>query len=84
MKRSKWKRPCVDPTLVNKINNKNLKNEIKTKSRSSEILPNFVGKSFNVHNGNSYTIILVTNEMIGYKFGEFSFTRKKFVFKKNK
>lgn len=84
MKRSKWKGPYVDTTLINDIKKYKLNNEIKTFSRSSEILPIFVNKIFNVHNGNNYTKILITNEMIGHKFGEFSFTRKKFTFKKNK
>ena len=84
MKRSKWKRPYVEATLISDIKTYNYNGEIKTTSRNSEILPNFVDKTFHIHNGNSYTTILVTNEMIGHKFGEFSFTRKKFTFKKNK
>lgn len=51
-------------------------------SRDFEIVPQFVGKTFKVHNGNFYVSILVTELMIGHKFGEFSFTRKNFSFKK--
>lgn len=82
MARAKWKGPCVDPTLLNKTNNFDFKSEIQTTSRNSEILPNFVDKTFKIHAGNSYTTILVNEEMIGHKFGEFAFTRKRFVFKK--
>lgn len=84
MKRSKWKRPYIGSTLIKKIRENSLNREIKTTSRKSEILPSFVDKTFNVHNGNGYTTVQVTNEMIGHKFGEFSFTRKRFTFKKNK
>ena len=51
-------------------------------SRSSEIVPAFLGLTFNVYNGKSYVEIIVIDEMIGYKFGEFSYTRSKFAFKK--
>lgn len=51
-------------------------------SRSSEIVPAFLGLTFNVYNGKNYVEIIVTDEMIGYKFGEFSYTRSKFAFKK--
>jgi ribosomal protein S19 len=51
-------------------------------SRSSEIVPAFLGLTFNVYNGKNYVEIVVTDEMIGHKFGEFSYTRSKFTFKK--
>lgn len=82
MKRSKWKRPYVGNTLIEKIKKNNNNTEIETTSRKSEILPSFVDKIFNVYRGNNYTTIHVTSEMIGHKFGEFCFTRKKFTFKK--
>jgi len=82
MARAKWKGPYVDPTLLNNVNSFDLKSEIQTTSRNSEILPNFVDKTFKIHTGNSYTTVLVSDEMIGHKFGEFAFTRKRFIFKK--
>jgi len=82
MARSKWKGLYVDPTLLNNVNNFDFKSEIQTTFRNSEILPNFVNKTFKIHTGNSYTTILVSEEMIGHKFGEFAFTRKRFIFKK--
>ena len=57
---------------------------IYTNCRSSTIIPLFIGYIFNVHTGKSYTRFLVTKEMIGYKLGEFSYTRKPFSFKKQK
>lgn len=84
MSRSKWKGPYLD-----KSNLKNLK-EIKKDcfktmiSRSSTILPKFINKTFEVHNGKKLNEIVVTEDMIGHKFGEFSPTRKRFVFKSKK
>jgi small subunit ribosomal protein S19 len=83
MSRPKWKGPFINNSILKKINSKQ-KNENFIISRNSEIIPSFSGLTFKVHNGNSYAEILVTDEMIGHKFGEFSFTRKKFVFKKKK
>jgi small subunit ribosomal protein S19 len=48
---------------------------IKTWSRRSTILPQFVGLTFGVHNGHKFVPVLVTEDMIGHKFGEFSPTR---------
>ena len=79
MTRSKWKGPYVNLILLNKSNHNNC---TKIASRSCEILPKFVGKTFDVHNGNKYMSIIITEEMVGHKFGEFTFTRKKFLFKK--
>ncbi|KAL2891388.1 37S ribosomal protein S19 [Ceratocystis lukuohia] len=45
---------------------------IKTQARSATILPNFVGLKFQVHNGKSYIDVLITEEMVGHKLGEFS------------
>lgn len=72
MARSKWK----GPYFQNKQKNILYKN--------SEIVPNFVGKTFQIYNGRSYIEILVTSDMINHKFGEFIFTRGKFSFKKKK
>ena len=66
-------------TLNNKLKKKKkkkfLKTEITTWSRSSTILSTFVGKTFLVHNGKNFTIVNITDEMVGYKLGEFAITR---------
>lgn len=77
MGRSKWKGPYTTPVLINKLNNKKI-------TRNSEIIPSFVGQSFEVYSGNLYVSVIVTEEMIGHKFGEFVFTRKRNLFKKIK
>jgi small subunit ribosomal protein S19 len=85
MSRAKWKGPFVDFQQLNnnlKTINKENKFKLINISRKSTIIPNFLGITFNVYNGNSYSEILVTEDMIGHKFGEFSFTRVKFIFKK--
>lgn len=53
-------------------------------SRDSEIIPKFLGLTFKIHNGKNFEELNVTDNMIGHKFGEFIFTRKKFSFKKKK
>ena len=75
MTRSIWKNPYYNLETINK------KHYIK---RNSEILPKFVGMTFNTHNGMKFKEILVTENMVGHKFGEFFFTRAKYVFKKKK
>jgi small subunit ribosomal protein S19 len=57
---------------------------LKTYNRNSIILPNFVGKIVQVHNGNTFIKITVIQEMIGHKLGEFVKTRKTFKFKSKK
>jgi len=81
MNRSKWKGPFTGKKQ--NINTK-LKKDIIIISRNSEILPNYLGSSFNIYNGKTYSEITVSDDMVGHKFGEFSFTRAKFVFKKKK
>ena len=56
----------------------------KTNKRNSTILPTFVGKTVQVHNGKDYTKIIIVKEMIGHKLGEFVKTRKTFKYKKKK
>lgn len=78
MARSVWKGPFIDGYLIAKVDKarqsgKNL--VIKTWSRRSTILPQFVGFTFGVHNGNKFIPVLVNEEMVGHKFGEFSPTR---------
>lgn len=78
MSRSLKKGPFIDPKLLEKI--KNLKagdrQLIKTWSRSSTIYPEMIGFRFGVHNGREHIEVLVTEEMVGHKLGEFSPTRK--------
>ncbi|PIU98502.1 30S ribosomal protein S19 [Candidatus Wolfebacteria bacterium CG03_land_8_20_14_0_80_40_12] len=78
MSRSLKKGPYVDPKLLKKI--ANLKPEdktvIKTWSRNSEISPEMVGFTFEVHNGKDFIRVRIAEEMIGHKLGEFSPTRK--------
>ena len=79
MSRAVWKGPFVDPSLIKKIDklkDRNNKNPIKTWSRKSTIIPDFVGHSFLVHNGKKFIPITVSEEMVGHKFGEFSPTRQ--------
>ncbi len=78
MGRSLKKGPFVDHHLADKIEkaraNKS-KSPIKTWSRRSMITPDFVGLTFSVHNGKLFTPVFVTENMVGHKLGEFSFTR---------
>ena len=83
MSRSKWKGPFLNTKTLQNLKDKSKKTNIAA-TRNSIIVPNFVGLSFNIHNGKIFTKLTVTNEMIGHKFGEFSPTRKKFIFKKKK
>jgi small subunit ribosomal protein S19 len=78
MGRSIKKGPFVDEHLLDKINKLNaadLKRPIKTWSRRSMITPDFVGHTFNVHNGRIFNPVFVTENMVGHRLGEFSFTR---------
>lgn len=78
MARSVWKGPFVDGYLLTKVEvqRASSKNQpIKTWSRRSTILPQFVGLTFAVHNGKNFIPVLVTDQMIGHKLGEFAPTR---------
>ena len=79
MARSLKKGPYVDPKLqkkVEKINDGGKKMVIKTWSRRSVIVPEFVGHTFAVHNGNKFIPVFVSENMVGHKLGEFSPTRQ--------
>ena len=79
MSRSIWKGPFVDPSLIKKVEKlKGLTNKtpIKTWSRKSTIIPEFVGHSFLIHNGKKFIPIKISEEMVGHKLGEFSPTRQ--------
>ena len=78
MARSVWKGPFIDAYLVkkaSKVRESGRSDVIKTWSRRSTILPNFVGLTFGVHNGKKFVPVLVSENMIGHKFGEFAPTR---------
>jgi small subunit ribosomal protein S19 len=78
MPRSVWKGPFVDGYLLKKAEkarDSGRKEVIKTWSRRSTILPQFVGLTFGVHNGRKHIPVLVSEEMIGQKFGEYAPTR---------
>ena len=79
MSRSVWKGPFVDPRLLKKV--EKLKTEtkptpIKTWSRKSTIIPEFVGISFLIYNGKKFIPIKISEEMVGHKLGEFAPTRQ--------
>jgi len=78
MARSVWKGPFVDSYLLKKaeVARASGRNDvIKIWSRRSTILPNFVGITFGVYNGQKFIPVLVTENMVGHKFGEFAPSR---------
>ena len=78
MARSVWKGPFVEGSLIKKAEKArgSVRNEvIKTWSRRSTILPQFVGLTFGVYNGHKFLPVQVNENMVGHKFGEFSPTR---------
>jgi len=76
MSRSVWKGPFVDSHLLKKVEQAEGRHQIiKTWSRRSTILPQFVGVTFGVYNGHKFIPVSVTEQMVGYKLGEFSPTR---------
>ena len=78
MTRSVWKGPFVDGYLLKKADNalsSGRKDVIKTWSRRSTILPQFVGLTFNVYNGRKFVPVSVNEDMVGMKLGEFAPTR---------
>ena len=78
MARSLKKGPFVDHHLMTKVDHQNKdgsKRPIKTWSRRSMILPDFVGHTFEVHNGRKFISVFVSENMVGHRLGEFSPTR---------
>lgn len=78
MSRSVWKGPFFDAYLLKKAEEARSSGKnrvIQTWSRRSTIIPQFVGLTFGVYNGQKFIPVLVTEEMVGHKFGEFSPTR---------
>jgi len=79
--RSVWKGPFVDGYLLKKAEAtlaSGRNTVIKIWSRRSTIMPQFVGLTFGVHNGHKFVPVLVTEHMVGHKFGEFAPTRTYF------
>ena len=78
MSRSAKKGPFVDPSLmkkVQKLKTGTKRETIKTWSRASIVLPDFVGITFAVHNGKKFLPVYITENMVGHKLGEFAPTR---------
>lgn len=81
MARSIKKGPYVNPKLLKKVDaarenaKKNARIVVKTWSRRSTIVPPFVGVTMMVHNGRDFVAVLVTEDLVGYKLGEFAKTR---------
>jgi small subunit ribosomal protein S19 len=79
MARSTKKGPFVDAHIQKKIEEMNARNEkkvVRTWSRRSTIIPEMVGHTLAVHNGKKFIPVYVTENMVGHKLGEFSFTRQ--------
>lgn len=78
MPRSVWKGPFFDSFLIKKVETlkaSGRRDPIKTWSRRSTIIPHFVGMTFAVHNGHKFVPVLVNENMVGHKLGEFAPTR---------
>ena len=78
MARSLWKGPFVDGYILKKAEAARASGRntpVKTWSRRSTILPQFVGLTFQVHNGTKFIPVIVSEDMVGHKLGEFSPTR---------
>lgn len=73
MSRSSKKGPYVDPKIIKKI--KRGDKTIKTYARQSQISPDFVGKTFSIHNGRKFIDVYITEDMVGHRLGEFAPTR---------
>ena len=79
MARAVWKGPFVEESLIEKVEKqKNVTNKkpIKTWSRKSTIIPDFVGTSFLIYNGKKFIPITISEDMVGHKLGEFAPTRQ--------
>jgi small subunit ribosomal protein S19 len=79
MSRSSKKGPYVDLKLLAKVEAQkeaNKRTPIKTWSRACTVVPDFIGHTFAVHNGRAFIQVLITDNMVGHKLGEFAITRK--------
>ncbi|KAK3988986.1 hypothetical protein QBC44DRAFT_96436 [Cladorrhinum sp. PSN332] len=84
LKRSVWKGPHIVPLPIVRPEPGKRVAPIRTQARSATILPHFVGLKFQVHNGKVYHDVTITEEMVGHKLGEFSATRKPFIWGKKR
>jgi len=78
MSRSVWKGPFVEDSLIKKVEKQKRdpkKIPIKTWSRKSTIIPEFIGVSFLIYNGKKFIPVTISEDMVGHKLGEFSPTR---------
>ena len=78
MSRSVWKGPFVDPSLLKKVEKLKAQSKsmpIKTWSRKSTIIPEFIGFSFLIYNGRKFIPLTISEDMVGHKLGEFAPTR---------
>ena len=78
MARAVWKGPFVEESLIKKVEkqkNETNKRPIKTWSRKSTIIPEFVGFSFLIYNGKKFIPLTISEDMVGHKLGEFAPTR---------
>ena len=81
MARSIWKGPFVEESWIKKAEkqkNETNKKPIKTWSRKSTIIPDFIGLSFLIYNGKKFIPLTISEDMVGHKFGEFAPTRQFF------
>ncbi|KEZ46209.1 hypothetical protein SAPIO_CDS1093 [Scedosporium apiospermum] len=83
LKRSVWKGPNIVPLPIVRPEPGKKVPPIRTRARSATILPSFVGLKFQVYNGKVYHDVEIKEEMVGHKLGEFSPTRKPFIWDKN-
>lgn len=74
MSRSSKKGPFVDPRLIKKLETVKT-GPIKTYIRHSQVAPEFVGRTFSIHNGHKFIEVYITEDMVGHRLGEFSPTR---------
>ena len=82
MARSKWKAPVIDYSSLKLVTGtyavlrSSLKSPIKTMARTARITPDYVGHFVGIYNGRSFKSVAISSEMVNYKLGEFSFTRR--------
>jgi small subunit ribosomal protein S19 len=86
--RSVWKGPFIDDKVLNEVDklqqSNKKKNPIKIVSRASVIFPSFIGLTFSIFNGKKFFNLIVNENMVGHKFGEFIVTKKYPIHKKIK
>ena len=78
MSRSCWKGPFIEKSLLTKIIKSQTKKALTVRCRSTTILPSFIDKNFMVYNGKQWSLLTITDKMVGHKFGEFAPTRQFF------